>query len=95
MSRTFKRPMFRKGGNVGVGSMSEIQDRKPFQVGSNPFENPLQMDKAADQGLLGLKEQVTETSPNFGEERDTAYYLEKLKSGPLENIFFEALMHFF
>ena len=89
MSKTFKRPMFRKGGNVGVGIMSEIQDRKPFQVGSNPFENPLQMDKAADQGLLGLKEQVTKTSPNFGEERDTAYYLEKLKSGLGEDTSFD------
>jgi len=94
MSKTFKRPMFRKGGNVGVGIMSEIQDRKPFQVGSNPFENPLQMDKAADQGLLGLKEQVTETSPNFGEERDTAYYLEKLKSGLGEDKSFDPLTQF-
>ena len=57
--------MFRKGGNVGVGIMSEIQDRKPFQIGSNPFENPLQMGRAADQGLLGIKEQVTETVTDF------------------------------
>ena len=89
MSKTFKRPMFRKGGNVGVGIMSEIQDRKPFQIGSNPFENPLQMGRAADQGLLGIKEQVTETAPDFGEERDTAYYLEKLKSGLGEDTSFD------
>jgi hypothetical protein len=90
MSKTFKRPMFRKGGNVGVGIMSEIQDRKPFQIGSNPFENPLQMGRAADQGLLGLKEQVTEREvPDFGEERDTAYYLEKLKSGLGEDTSFD------
>ena len=82
--------MFRKGGNVGVGIMSEIQDRKPFQIGSNPFENPLQMDRAADQGLLGLKEQVTEREvPYFGEERDTAYYLDKLKSGLGEDTSFD------
>jgi hypothetical protein len=82
--------MFRKGGNVGVGIMSEIQDRKPFQIGSNPFENPLQMGRAADQGLLGLKEQVTEREvPDFGEERDTAYYLEKLKSGLGEDTSFD------
>lgn len=90
MSKTFKRPMFRKGGNVGVGIMSEIQDRKPFQVGSNPFENPLQMGRAADQGILGLEEQVTEREvPDFGEERDTAYYLEKLKSGLGEDTSFD------
>ena len=94
MSKTFKRPMFRKGGNVGVGIMSEIQDRKPFQVGSNPFENPLQMGRAADQGLLGIKEQVTETAPDFGEERDTAYYLEKLKSGLGEDKSFDPLTQY-
>ena len=82
--------MFRKGGNVGVGIMSEIQDRKPFQIGSNPFENPLQMGRAADQGILGLQEQVTEREvPDFGEERDTAYYLEKLKSGLGEDTSFD------
>jgi hypothetical protein len=37
MSRTFKRPMFRKGGNVGVGIMSGITDREQYNVGSNPF----------------------------------------------------------
>ena len=90
MSKTFKRPMFRKGGNVGVGIMSEIQDRKPFQIGSNPFENPLQMGRAADQGILGIKEQVTEKEvPDFGEERDAAYYLEKLKSGLGEDTSFD------
>ena len=82
--------MFRKGGNVGVGIMSEIQDRKSFQIGSNPFENPLQMDRAADQGLLGLREQITEREvPDFGEERDTAYYLDKLKSGLGEDTSFD------
>tara|TARA_Y100000114_G_scaffold120855_1_gene115895 strand:- start:119 stop:1537 length:1419 start_codon:yes stop_codon:yes gene_type:complete len=90
VSQTFKRPMFRKGGNVGVGIMSEIQDRKSFQIGSNPFENPLQMDRAADQGLLGLREQITEREvPDFGEERDTAYYLDKLKSGLGEDTSFD------
>ena len=33
MSRTFKRPMFRKGGNVGVGIMSGITDRVKAQDG--------------------------------------------------------------
>ena len=27
MSRTFKRPMFRKGGNVGTGIMTGVVDR--------------------------------------------------------------------
>ena len=33
MSRTFKRPMFRKGGNVGVGIMSGITDRVKAREG--------------------------------------------------------------
>ena len=33
MSRTFKRPMFRKGGNVGNGIMSGITDRVQAKAG--------------------------------------------------------------
>ena len=33
MSRTLKRPMFRKGGNVGVGIMSGITDRTNYENG--------------------------------------------------------------
>ena len=40
MSRIFKRPMFRKGGNVGEGIMTGIVDREQYALGtSNPFEN--------------------------------------------------------
>ena len=52
------------------------------------------MGRAADQGLLGIKEQVTETAPDFGEERDTAYYLEKLKSGLGEDKSFDPLTQY-
>ena len=37
MSRIFKRPMFRKGGNVGEGIMTGIVDREQYQTGTDPF----------------------------------------------------------
>jgi|TARA_R100001443_G_scaffold117274_1_gene141039 hypothetical protein len=37
--RTFKRPMFRKGGNVGVGIMTGIVDRTEAQDGYTGLEN--------------------------------------------------------
>ena len=41
--RTFKRPMFRKGGNVGNGIMSGITDRVQAQEGyPNPVLDTLQ-----------------------------------------------------
>ena len=47
MSRTFKRPMFRKGGNVGVGIMSGITDRVKAQDGfPNPFRTREEMEFA-------------------------------------------------
>ena len=36
MSRTLKRPMFRKGGNVGDGIMTGIVDRSNYQMGTVP-----------------------------------------------------------
>jgi len=38
MSKVFRRPMFRKGGNVGEGIMTGIVDREQYQVGTpDPF----------------------------------------------------------
>lgn len=37
MSRVFRRPMFRKGGNVGEGIMTGIVDREQYQRGTDPF----------------------------------------------------------
>jgi len=38
MSKVFRRPMFRKGGNVGDGIMTGIVDREQYQVGTpDPF----------------------------------------------------------
>jgi len=51
MSRTFKRPMFRKGGNVGVGIMSGITDRVQAQDGFLPGST------AAMKGAMGVTEQ--------------------------------------
>tara|TARA_R110002072_G_scaffold172018_2_gene325773 strand:+ start:963 stop:2189 length:1227 start_codon:yes stop_codon:yes gene_type:complete len=37
MSKIFRRPMFRKGGNVGDGIMTGIVDREQYQIGTDPF----------------------------------------------------------
>ena len=36
MGKVFRRPMFRKGGNVGDGIMTGIVDREQYQVGTYP-----------------------------------------------------------
>jgi hypothetical protein len=37
MSKIFRRPMFRKGGNVGEGIMTGIVDREQYRRGTDPF----------------------------------------------------------
>ncbi len=37
MSKIFRRPMFRKGGNVGEGIMTGIVDRENYDIGTDPF----------------------------------------------------------
>jgi len=49
--KTFKRPMFRKGGNVGVGIMSGITDRVQAQDGFLPGST------AAMKGAMGVTEE--------------------------------------
>jgi len=51
MSRIFKRPMFRRGGNVMEGIMTGIQDRKNY---ANGPENPEELfdSNAADNSML-------------------------------------------
>ena len=34
MSKVFRRPMFRRGGNVGEGIMTGIVDRGNYQIGT-------------------------------------------------------------
>jgi len=38
MSKIFRRPMFRKGGNVGEGIMTGIVDRDNYEVGGSATE---------------------------------------------------------
>jgi hypothetical protein len=38
MSKIFRRPMFRKGGNVGEGIMTGIVDRGNYEVGGSASE---------------------------------------------------------
>jgi hypothetical protein len=49
MSKVFRRPMFRKGGNVGEGIMTGIVDREQYANGPNMFDiaGPRTMDSGA------------------------------------------------
>ena len=73
--RTFKRPMFRKGGNVGNGIMSGITDRVQAQEG---YPNPV---------LDTLESETIETAQSpginvdIGQPKTTAEYIEELKAG--------------
>ena len=53
--RTFKRPMFRKGGNVGNGIMSGITDRVQAQDGFLPGST------AQMKGAMGVTEEGIES----------------------------------
>tara|TARA_R100001443_G_scaffold44023_1_gene56977 strand:+ start:298 stop:1872 length:1575 start_codon:yes stop_codon:yes gene_type:complete len=71
MSRTFKRPMFRKGGNVGVGIMSGITDRVQAASGyPNPEEEYLKRfdpQKFAERENI-LTDQLTALVPDIKEQ---------------------------
>ena len=111
MSKVFKRPMFRRGGNVGTGIMTGIVDRSmhaedPFVGDTNQFSDPIKrykneastLNTQADNNFYTPlpKEKIdpvmtTEADtkmpadlfpkPDFGEERDSAYYIDQLKKG--------------
>jgi len=73
--RTFKRPMFRKGGNVGNGIMSGITDRVQAQEGyPNPVLDTLQSEtiETAQAPSIGV---------DIGQPKTTAEYIEELKAG--------------
>ena len=88
--RTFKRPMFRKGGNVGNGIMSGITDRVQAQEGFAAGYQGMGGDN-----ILNFDEtEITETntpetntlrSPginvDIGKPKTTAEYIEELKAG--------------
>jgi hypothetical protein len=93
--RTFKRPMFRKGGNVGNGIMSGIVDRVQAQEGFLPGST------AAMKGAMGVTEEginlarpipsVTKFKPMeyeninieemVGEPKTSAEYIEEIRAG--------------
>ena len=55
MSKIFKRPMFRKGGNVGTGIMTGITDRVEAQNGFfGTAPNPLDVPKTTSDPFQGL-----------------------------------------
>jgi hypothetical protein len=53
MSKVFRRPMFRKGGNVGEGIMTGIVDRENYANGPNMFDiaGPRTMDSSAPKAM--------------------------------------------
>jgi hypothetical protein len=93
--RTFKRPMFRKGGNVGNGIMSGITDRVQAEEGFLPGST------AAMKGAMGVTEEginlarpipsVTKFKPMeyeninieemVGTPKTSAEYIEELRAG--------------
>jgi len=73
--RTFKRPMFRKGGNVGNGIMSGITDRVQAQSGyPNPVLDTLQSETIETAQAPGI-------NVDIGQPKTTAEYIEELKAG--------------
>jgi len=71
MSRVFKRPMFRKGGNVGVGIMSGITDRVQAASGyPNPEEEYLKRfdpQKFAEREAI-LSDELSALAPDIAEQ---------------------------
>ena len=68
MSKIYKRPMFRKGGSSMGGIMDGITDREQYNVGSNPFDNVLQMDRSMRQGIQPSASSITLEEKTPGEE---------------------------
>lgn len=68
MSKIYKRPMFRKGGSSMGGIMDGVTDREQYNVGSNPFDNVLQMDRAMRQGIQPSASSITLEEKTPGEE---------------------------
>ena len=68
MSKIYKRPMFRKGGSSMGGIMDGVTDREQYNVGSNPFSNVLQMDRAMRQGIQPSASSITLEEKTPGEE---------------------------
>ena len=74
--RTFRRPMFRKGGNVGNGIMSGITDRVQAQEGyPNPVLDTLQSETIEETA------QAPSIGVDIGQPKTTAEYIEELKAG--------------
>jgi len=94
MSRTFKRPMFRKGGNVGVGIMSGITDRVQARDGfaGEEFSSPLysrqltelQANKPIDTTIRPFAPMVYENidiEEMVGTPKTTEEYIAELEKG--------------
>jgi hypothetical protein len=86
--RTFKRPMFRKGGNVGNGIMSGITDRVQAQEGFAAGYKGMGEDNILNFDETETIETSTPSTPrspginvDIGTPKTTAEYIEELKAG--------------
>ena len=85
MSKIYKRPMFRKGGSSMGGIMDGITDREQYNVGSNPFDNVLQMDRAMRQGIQPSASSITLEEKTPGEEY-IATAMESMNEGAIDPV---------
>lgn len=86
MSKIYKRPMFRKGGSSMGGIMDGITDREEYNIGSNPFQNVLQMDRAMTQGIQpSLRSSITLDDRSPGDEY-VATAMESIGEGAIDPV---------
>ena len=84
MSKVLRRPMFRKGGNVGEGIMTGIVDREGYDNGSDPFTGrtiPTLKD-LTDESLQALTEAA---GPRGGFDPLTSFLLAYGPAAAMEN----------
>ena len=77
--------MFRKGGSSMGGIMDGVTDREQYNVGSNPFSNVLQMDRAMRQGIQPSASSITLEEKTPGEEY-IATAMESMGEGGIDPI---------
>jgi hypothetical protein len=78
--------MFRKGGSSMGGIMDGITDREEYNIGSNPFQNVLQMDRAMTQGIQpSLRSSITLDDRSPGDEY-VATAMESIGEGAIDPV---------
>ncbi len=86
MNRTLKRPMFRMGGSTGTGITSGL-DRKPFKVGTDPYDRALSTTERAVKDLEKFRGEKQFLSPGTLPSFLTQFGLNLASTTPTGNIF--------